>query len=160
MSLTNHYIDKMTNIQHHLLPLLQILDNNDEKKFKQYILNKNMESLSNIMHNIDNIMLEIVKLKFACQSFCDINNRSDLLSKINLDETLLKNKDIKEKLQNDKENQEVINKFIPIMMYYSMMKDLNNNKNDNTNFSGITNISNQCGSSPKVDLTQESEQYD
>ena len=62
MSLTNHYIDKLTNIQHQLLPLLQILDNNDEKQFKKCILNKNMESLSNIMHNIDNIMLEIVKL--------------------------------------------------------------------------------------------------
>lgn len=151
MSLTNHYIDKLTDIQHQLLPLLQILDNNDEKQFKKCILNKNMESLSNIMHNIDNIMLEIVKLKFACQSFCDINNRSDLLSKINLDETLLKNEDIKEKLQNDKENQEVINKFIPIMMYYSMMKDFKNKSNNN---------SNEFGPIPKVDLTQESEQYD
>ena len=150
MSLTNHYIDKITDIQHQLLPLLQILDNNNEKKFKQYILNKNMESLSNIMHNIDNIMLEIVKLKFVCQSFCDINNRSDLLSKINLDKTLFENQDIKEKLENDEENQEVINKFIPIMMYYSMMKDLKNKSND----------SNEFGPSPKVDLTQESEQYD
>ena len=149
MSLTDHYIDKMTNIQHQLLPLLQILDNNNETKFKQYILNKNMESLSNIMHNIDNIMLEIVKLKFACQSFCDINNRSDLLSKINLDKTLSENQGIEEKLQNDKENQEVINKFIPIMMYYSMMKDFKNKSN-----------SNQFGPTPKVDLTQESEQYD
>lgn len=162
MSLTSHYIDKIIDIQHQLLPVLQILDNDNEKKFKKYILNKNMDSLSNIIHNIDNIMLEIIKLKFDCQSFCSINNRNDLLSKINLDDTLLKNENIKEKIHNDKENQDIINKFIPIMMYYSMMKDLNNDKshinfNNGNDIGNNNSIINEFGPSRKVDLNQEIE---
>ena len=153
MSLTNHYIDKIADIQNQLLPVLQILDNNNEKQFKKFILNKEMNSLSNIMHNIDNIMLEIIKLKFACQSFCDINNKNDLLLKMNLDENMLKNKEIKDKLENDKENQELINKFIPIMMYYSMMKNSNSSTGDNDNISNF-------GPELKVNKTNESEEYD
>ena len=153
MSLTNHYIDKIADIQNQLLPVLQILDNNNEKQFKKFILNKEMNSLSNIMHNIDNIMLEIIKLKFACQSFCDTNNRDDLLLKMNLDENMLKNKEIKDKLENDKENQELINKFIPIMMYYSMMKNSNSSTGDNDNISNF-------GPELKVNKTNESEEYD
>jgi hypothetical protein len=156
MALTHHYIDKIVDIQQQLLPILQVLDNDKEKQFKKYILNKKMEPLSNIIHNIDNIMLEIIKLKFACQSFCNINNRDDLLSLINLDEDMLKDDEIKDKLQNDKESQEVINKFIPIMMYYSMMKK-SNNKNINDDNGDTTN---SFGPAPKVDLTHESEQYD
>ena len=133
MSLTTYYIDKIRNIQQ-LLPILQTLDNDEEKQFKKYILNKEMNSLSNISHNIDNIVLEIIKLKFSCQSFCEINNRNDLLSNIKLDENLLKNEDIKNELQNDKENQDTINKFLPLMLYYSMMKKTNcNNEKDDTN---------------------------
>ena len=156
MAFTHHYIDKIVDIQQQLLPILQVLDNDKEKQFKKYILNKKMEPLSNIIHNIDNIMLEIIKLKFACQSFCNINNRDDLLSLINLDEDMLKDDEIKDKLQNDKESQEVINKFIPIMMYYSMMKK-SNNKNINDDNGDTTN---SFGPAPKVDLTHESEQYD
>ena len=153
MSLTNHYIDKIVDIQNQLLPVLQILDDNNEKQFKKFILNKEMNSLSNIMHNIDNIMLEIIKLKFACQSFCDINNKNDLLLKMNLDENMLKNKEIKDILENDKENQELINKFIPIMMYYSMMKNSNSSAGDNDNISNF-------GPELKVNKTNESEEYD
>jgi hypothetical protein len=156
MSLTNHYIDKITDIQYQLLPILQILDNDEEKQFKKYILNKNMESLSNILHNIDNIMLEIVKLKFSCQSFCNINNKNDLLSKINIDKNLLKDEEFTKTLQNDKENQEVINKFIPIMMYYSMMKDLNDKNIDKSS----NDSSNEFGPFAKINLTNESDQYD
>jgi hypothetical protein len=148
MALTHHYIDKIVDIQNQLLPILKILDDNDEKQFKKYILNKEMGSLSNIIHNIDNIMLEIIKLKFVCHSFCELNNRNDLSKKISLDENLINSIEIKEKINNDKENQKLINKFIPIMMYYSMMNDLNC-KNEN-----------ECFGPEEKDITNESEEYD
>ena len=156
MSLTNHYIDKITDIQNQLLPILQILENNDEKNFKKFILNNEINSLSNIMHNIDNIMLEIVKLKFACQSYCDINNRNDLSEKISIDKNLLTNDEIKEKIINDKESEELINKFIPIMMYYSMMKK----SQDKISESNLNKNSNNFGPELKINKTNESEEYD
>lgn len=148
MSITYHYIDKIIDIQKQLLPILNIFDSNEEKQFKKYILNKEFESLSNIIHNIDSIMLEIIKLKFACHSYCEINNRNDLLEKINLDENLLENNEIKEKINNDKENEKLIKEFMPIMMYYSMMNNLNC-KNEN-----------KCFGPQEKDLTNESEEYD
>jgi len=124
-------MDKINSIQHQLLPILQILDNDNEKQFKKYIFNQEMNSLSNIVHNLDNIMLEIIKLKFAGQSFCEINDRNDIIDKTKLNEEILNNTNLHNQLQNDRENQEVINKFLPLMMYYSMMKNSNNKNNEN-----------------------------